>query len=66
MLKILIIKNRFHMNHFIIKDQIIELKKVLNNKINKRVEIKPSSKNRKIKVTIEFADLDDVESFFTN
>ncbi|MBP9777683.1 MAG: ParB/RepB/Spo0J family partition protein [Rickettsiaceae bacterium] len=46
------------------QDQIVNLQKSLNYKINKIVDIRQNSKNEKIKVTIEFDNLDEVESFF--
>lgn len=49
---------------FYSKDQILSLQKSLNYKINNQVEIKQSSKNEKIKVTIEFNNLEEAENFF--
>ncbi len=46
------------------QDQIVNLQKSLNYKINKIVDVRQNSKNEKIKVTIEFDNLDEVESFF--
>jgi ParB family chromosome partitioning protein len=46
------------------QDRIVNLQKSLNYKINKIIDVRQNSKNDKIKVTIEFDNLDEVESFF--
>lgn len=49
---------------FYSKDQILSLQKSLNYKVTNQVEIKQNSKNEKIKVTIEFNNLEEAENFF--
>lgn len=58
-------KNKNHSTKlFYDQDQIVNLQQSLNYKINKTVDVRQNSKNQKIKVTIEFDNLEEVESFF--
>lgn len=60
------IKQKSQQRIFYTKQQIDNLKNALNVRTKKSISITPSSKNEKVKVTIEFDSLEDADNFFSN